>query len=133
MTQGVDIIGALLRDAEPIVAAVPIASIKAGSLPENAELSAILVRCISSVERDKLKRGAWTRTIDRIAVTVRTASYREQRTLIKLITTACAGKTGDIGGGVRVSILSAGIGPDVRGPGNSFEQTHDFRVSYDAN
>jgi hypothetical protein len=129
---GVTIIGTLLRASTPITALVPVDRLKAGALPENAELSAILIRCVSSVERDRLKRGATTRTIDRIAVTVRTASYREQGELIDLIKAACAGKTGNIGGGVRVSILPAGIGPDVRGPGNSFEQTYDFRVSYDA-
>ena len=40
--------------------------------------------------------------------------------------------TGDIGGALRVSILTAGLGPSLNGPGNSFEQTQDFRVSWDA-
>lgn len=129
---GVEITGSLLRAAAAVTALVPDDRIKAGALPEQAPLPAILIRSVSSVERDILKRGASTRTIDRVAVTVRAASYREKGQLIKLINIALAGMTGDIGGGLRVSILSAGIGPDLRGPGNSFEQTHDFRVSYDA-
>jgi hypothetical protein len=31
-----------------------------------------------------------------------------------------------------VSILTAGTGPDVAGPNDSYEQTQDFRVSFDA-
>ncbi len=133
MTIGVNIVGALLRVAAPILATVPIERIKAGSLPENAELPSLLLRTISEVERQQLKRASTTRTTDRVAVTVRAASWREQVQIMQIVKAVCAGKTGDIGGGTRVSILTAGKGPDLRGPGNSFEQTMDFRVSYDAN
>lgn len=132
MTIGVNIVGELLRAAAPVVAVVPVERIKAGSLPENAELLALLLRTVSSVEVQKLVRGTYTRTTDRVAVTVRAASWREQVAVMQLVKTACAGRTGNIGGGLRVSILTAGLGPDVRGPANSFEQTLDFRVSYDA-
>lgn len=132
MTTGVDIVGTLLRAHPDLTAIVPIERIKAGALPDDVALPALLVRCVSSVERQPLKRGAVTRNVDRIAVTVRAASYREQRAVIAIVKPCCAGKTGDIGGGVRVSILTAGTGPDVRGPGDSFEQTQDFRVSHDA-
>ncbi|HEX8585059.1 MAG TPA: hypothetical protein VF680_11680 [Allosphingosinicella sp.] len=132
MTTGVDIVGALLRAHAGLLAVVPIERIKAGALPDGVELTALLIRCASSVERQVLKRGATTRTTDRIAVTVRAASYREQRAAIALVKACCAGLTGDVGGGRSVSILTAGTGPDMRGPGDSFEQTQDFRVSYDA-
>lgn len=133
MTIGVNIVGALLRANAPVLAVVPIELIKAGSLPENAVLPALLLRTVSSTERQHLVRGSTPRTVDRVAVTVRASSWREQVQVMQLVKTACAGLTGDIGGGVRVSILTAGLGPDVRGPANSFEQTQDFRVSYDAN
>ncbi|WP_380925475.1 hypothetical protein [Sphingomonas leidyi] len=129
---GVDIVGALLREDPAFVAMVPTPRIKAGALPENVELTAVLLRLISSVERQPLKRGATIRTTDRVSVTVRASSYRDQRAAIALAKKVCAGRTGDIGGGLRVSILTAGTGPDLRGAGNSFEQTQDFTVSYDA-
>lgn len=129
---GVDIIGALLCDDDALLAVVPIGRIKAGALPDDVPLPALLVRCVSSVEQQKLKRQTVTRTVDRVSVAVRAASYSEQRTVIALVKLICAGMTGEVGGGESVSILTAGTGPDVRGPGDSFEQTQDFRVSYDA-
>lgn len=131
MTGG-DIIGALLRADAAVTALVPEASIKGGRLPEGQPLPALLVRTVSLVDRQPLKRSGWVRSVARVAVTVRAASYRDQNEIIKLVRDCGAGKTGNIGGGTRVSILTAGLGPDVNGPGGSFEQTQDFRVSFDA-
>lgn len=132
MTTGVDIVGALLRAYPALIAVVAVPSIKAGALPDGTPLPAILVRRVSKVSRQQLVRGPLTRKVDRVAVAVRAASYREQVAIIGLIEDCCVGQTGDIGGGLRVSILDAGTGPDVRGPADSFEQTQDLRVSYDA-
>ena len=132
MTTGAYIVGNLLRAFAPLLAKVPAARIKAGALPDDIELPALLVRRISKVERQALIRGATTRTIDRISVTVRAANYRDQVDVIQLVEECCAGKTGAIGGGQSVSILTAGTGPDLRGPADTFEQGTDFRVSYDA-
>lgn len=129
---GVDIVGSLLRAYQPLTNLVPEARIKAGALPDGVMLPALLVRLVSSVERQPLRRGATTRTTDRVAVTVRAANYREQVAVIKMVRACCAGKVGNIGGGSSVSILTAGTGPDVIGPAASFEQTQDFRVSHDA-
>lgn len=129
---GSDIIGALLLADADLLAVVPAARIRAGALPENVDLPALLVTCTSAVERTSLVRGAWTRTVDRISVTVRAATHAERKTVLGLVTACCAGKTGNIGGGTRVAIRSAGRGPDLRGPGNTFDRTADFRVSYDA-
>jgi hypothetical protein len=129
---GVDIVGELLNSDEPLIAAVPAGQIKAGALPDGVVLPTLLVRMTSNVERQMLKRGATVRTIERISVTVRAASYRDQGALMKLVVKACAGRTGSIAGADNVSVLTAGRGPDLRGPGNSFEQTQDFRVSFDA-
>lgn len=129
---GVDIIGALLRADTDVLDLVPETTIKAGRLPDGVSLPALLVKVISTVELQTLIRGPTTRTVDRVSVTVRAASYRDQRLAIRLVTACCAGRTGDVGGGVRVSILTAGTGPELDGPGNSFERTQDFRVSYDA-
>ena len=129
---GVDIIGELLRADAELLARVPLPQIKAGKLPDGVELPALLVRLVSSVERQTLKRGSTTRTIERVAVTVRAASYDDQGEIIKLVKKCCAGKVGNVGGGSAVSILTAGTGPDVNGPAGSFEQTQDFRVGHDA-
>lgn len=128
---GADIVGELLRADSAVTDAVPLAQIKGGALPDEITLPALLVRTISSVERQPLKRGQTVRVVDRVAVAVRAASYAEQRVIIALVKDCCRGRTGDIGGGLRVSILTAGTGPDLRGPANSYEQTQDLRVSFD--
>ncbi|WP_347271801.1 tail completion protein gp17 [Rhizorhabdus histidinilytica] len=129
---GALIVTAVLRAASAVTAIVPEARIKAGRLPEDIQLPALVVRNISSVERRTLTREATIRTTDRVSVAVRAASYRDQGAIIRLVRSACAGLTGDIGGGSSVAIINAGTGPDVAGPGNSFEQSQDFLVSFDA-
>jgi len=129
---GVDIVGELLNSDEPLIAAIPAGQIKAGALPDGVALPTLLVRMTSNVERQMLKRGPTVRTMERISVTVRAESYRDQVTTMKLVVKACAGRTGSIAGADNVSVLTAGRGPDLRGPGNSYEQTQDFRVSFDA-
>ncbi|RYE51054.1 MAG: hypothetical protein EOP21_02370 [Hyphomicrobiales bacterium] len=130
MTTGASIIGFLLRqDIEPDPL-VPPASVKAGRLPDGS-INALLVRTISSIERIELVRGSTVRITDRVGVTVRAESYREQVAIMAWVKRRCAGFVGDIAGAARVAVLPAGTGPDVPGPGNSFEQTTDFRVSAD--
>lgn len=129
---GVSIVGELLRSAAAVTDRVPIAQIKAGRLPDGIVLPVILLRTISSIEWQELTRDSIVPTTDRVAATVRAASYREQREIMKLMLAACAGRTGSIAGFDSVAVLSAGAGPDVAGPADSFEQTQDFRVSFDA-
>lgn len=130
--EGSDIIGALLCDDQSLVALVPVGQIKAGLLPEGAPLPSLLVNGISSVDRQPLKRGPLVRRTDRVAVTVRAGRHIDRKTIIAAVRKCCAGKTGNLGGGLNVSIITAGIGPDVNGPGNIFEKTQDFKVSFDA-
>ena len=127
---GVTIIGALMEASAPLLAEIPADRIKAGRLPNGVGLTAALVRHVSTLDRVKLD-GTTERLTARIAVTVRAKSYREQGVAIALIRAACRGFVGNVAGFSRVSVLSAGLGPDVNGPGNSFEQTQDFKVSFD--
>lgn len=127
---GVDIVGALLR-AEAAERPVAPDSVKAGMLPEGMALPALLVRSVSTIERLRLKRGTVVRTVERVSVTVRAASYREQVAIMKWARARCSGWVGNMAPAERISILFAGIGPDLLGPGNSFEQGTDFRVSFD--
>lgn len=129
---GAEIVGALLRAHAPLTAVVPALQIKGGMLPEGITLPALLVRTVSLVDRQPLKRAGWTRSTARVAVTVRAADYRDQNAIIALVRDCCAGWSGNMGDAERISILTAGLGPDVIGPGSSFEQTQDFRVSFDA-
>lgn len=130
--EGSDIIGALLSADQAISDLVPADRIKVGLLPDGAPLDTLLVNGTSSVDRQPLRRGATVRRTDRVSVTVRAASHRRRKAVIAAVRACCAGKTGNIGGGLNVSIITAGMGPDVNGPGNSFEKTQDFRVSWDA-
>ena len=129
---GVEIVGAILRDHPALLERIPVERIKAGSLPDNVVLPALLLRTVSSIDQQWLKRGDVWRVTDRVSVAVRASSYADQITIIQLVKRLCGGLTGNIGGALRVSILTAGTGPDVGGPANSFEQTQDFRVSFDA-
>jgi hypothetical protein len=126
---GTRIIGALLRADQNVLGAVVTASIKAGRLPDSVTLPALLVRTVSNIERQPLKRAGWVRQTDRVSVAVRAENYDQKDAIIALVKACCAG---DIGGGIRVSITTAGLGADVNGPGDTFEQTQDFRVSFDA-
>lgn len=127
---GSDIIGALLRGYEPLTSFVPVSQIKAGRLG-TAPLPALVITMISSVDRQTLKRGRMVRRTDRISVTVRAESHRDRKFAIRLIRLACADRTGRIAGAERVSVLTAGKGPEVDGPADSFEQAQDFKVSFD--
>ncbi|WP_109808415.1 hypothetical protein [Sphingosinithalassobacter portus] len=130
---GVTIIGALLNASTAVTAKVPSARIKAGQLPDGVALPALLVRGVSLIERKELKRGAIVRVTERVSVTVRADSYRDQRAIIAegLVRNACAGFVGDLASFSRVSVTDGGCGPDLIGPANSFEQTQDFRVSFE--
>ena len=128
---GAAIVADLLRADVLLTSAVPIASIKLGRLADDAAMPTLLVRTISVVDRQPLKRLGFVRRTDRVSVTVRAASYRDQVEVIRLVRRQLAGLTGALAGAERVSILTAGTSPDLNGPANSFEQTQDFAVSFD--
>jgi len=128
---GLEIVGAILQEHEPLLELVDVESMKAGKLPDGVVLPALLLRTVSSIDRQFLKNSGFYRVTDRVSVAVRAASYDDQIKIIRIVKRCCGGLTGDIGGGLRVSIFNAGTGPDLGGPANSFEQTHDFRVSFD--
>ncbi len=128
---GVTIIGALLEAHTELLAILPVDGIKAGRFPDGIALPALLLRSVSTVEEQYLRRGGLVRTTERVSVTLRSASYHQQDDILPLVRKACAGKIGTIAGFERVSVLTAGTGPDVNGPANSFEKAQDFRVSFD--
>jgi hypothetical protein len=130
---GVDIIGTLLRADPAVLALVPLERIKAGALPDGVALPALLIRSTSNVERQPLRRGERTRNTERVTASVRAANYRDQRMVMKAVIDCCAGRVFiEFEDAQNVSILTAGRGPDTRGPGDTFDQGQDFRVSFEA-
>ena len=128
---GTAIMSALLLADAWFAAAATENRIKEDRLPDGVALTAFLLRTVSAVDSNMLKRTGFVRTTERVAITVRAASVRDRKAAIKRLRTVCAGRTGDHAGCRRVSVLTAGLGPSVVGPGDSFEQTQDFRVSFD--
>ncbi|OWK32295.1 hypothetical protein [Sphingomonas mucosissima] len=130
---GTDLITELLTKSASVIAAVPANRIKGGSLAPDIPLNALLIREVTSVDRQQLKQGAVVHTVERISVTVRAKSWRDQRAIIRLVRAACVGDRHiELPGITKVSVRTAGRGPDMTGPGQSFEQTQDFRVTFDA-
>lgn len=129
---GVFIIGTLLRGYAPLTAILPAAQIKGDRL-DLAEMRALLVRSMSLVERQSLTREEYTRTTERISVTARSDDPVDRDLLLRRARAACAGiNLGALGEARSIAILTAGTGPDVDGPGGSYEKDQDFSVSYDA-
>ncbi len=127
---GTKIIGDLLLADAAVLDKVPADRIKGGQLPDAIALPALLVRKISGVERVHLQRVGSVRMTERIEVTVRAESYREQETIIRLVRNACAGVTGTKSGFDGVYVENAGTGPDLIGPATTFEQSQDFKVGF---
>lgn len=129
---GAHIVGELLRADNDFVGSVPGENIKLGSVSPTAALPLTLIRKVSGVERDGLVPGETTPTFDRVSVLIRADNYRDQVRLIKLAKDACRGKRGGFDTSRNFSVRIAGTGPDLRGPGDSYEQTFDCRVFYNA-
>ena len=128
---GDEIVANLLRDYAPLTAIVETRAIKTGALPDPAPIPSVLVTVVSSVDRQQLERNPVVHVTDRVAVKARARNHAERREIIRLVRKCCAGMIGDIGGGLNVVIQTAGQGPDLSGPGNSYEKAQDLRVSFD--
>lgn len=128
---GAEIMGVLFLANQPLTAAVAEQAIKAGRLPDGVTLPSVLVRTVSLIDRQPLRRQGWIRSIARVSAMVRATSYEEQIGIIGLVRGIPLGAVGTIGTAQNVVVLTAGLGPDVIGPGDTFEQTQDFRVAFD--
>ena len=130
---GSDIIGAQLRADVPLTAVVRAEAIKGGRLSDDEALPVLLVRSISIVDRQTLALEAKVHVIERVSVTVRAASYRSRAAIMALLRSA--GRAGMVipvmKDATNISILTAGAGPELNGPGDSYERNQDFTVSYD--
>jgi hypothetical protein len=129
---GADIASARLIAHADLKAIADRGALKEDRLPDGVALPIILLRTISSVDRQPLKQGGLRRSTDRIAVLVRARSVKERKALIKLIRSVAPGEDQAIADCFAVSTRLAGLGPSLLGPGDSYEQTQDLRVTYDA-
>jgi hypothetical protein len=131
---GGEILGKLLRDDVGLTQKVAAAAIKGGRLADAEALPVLLVRSLSIVDRQSLALEAMVRTTERVSVTVRAASYRDRKAIMDLLRSV--GRAGiaitAMGDARNISVLTAGAGPELNGPGDSFERNQDFTVSYDA-
>lgn len=128
---GVSVVGELLNADIDLLAVVPAAKIKAGSLPENTAPPAIAVTQISGVDRNIISPSEVRRVSERVQVTVVATTYREKRTVMQLVRRACADKRGDFAGVTAAVVLTAGTGPDFISDDSSlWMQTQDFGVSF---
>ncbi len=128
---GSSIIAAIMEADAALSIAASEGRVKEDRLSDGVKLTAYLIRTISGGDRSRLKRGEFVRSTERVAVTVRAGSVRDRKAAIRLVRNACADRTGDFAGCFRVSVLTAGLGPSLTGPGDSYEQTQDFTVSFD--
>lgn len=129
MITGADIVGELIREQEPILAIVPLEKIKGGRL-DMVDVPAILVRTISSIDQPGLELESTVRVVDRVSATVRACDYDQQLTLIGLLGAIATDFIPAMGAATNISIRPAGRSPDMEGPGETFEQAHDFRVTF---
>ena len=128
---GVAVIGELLNASAALLAAVPSDQIKGGGLAPGFKLNAIVVRSISTVHDQPLRRGATRRATERVQVSGLAATYADQIQILKLIRWACDGKRGNFAGVTDVSVLIGAAGPDfIHGEPSIFEGSQDFMVSY---
>ncbi|MEH3121982.1 MAG: hypothetical protein PGN16_08390 [Sphingomonas phyllosphaerae] len=129
---GAEVLGVLLYAQAPLTAFIPTNRIKGGRLPDGAALPSLLVRVVSLLDRQPLVHPGWFRSDALVSVMVRAESYDDQNKAIRLVRAVPKKAVGTVGTARNVVVLTAGLGPDVIGPGNTFEQTQTFRVAFDA-
>lgn len=129
--KGAEIVATLLRQSEPLVDLVPFEFIQMGAFGDDTPMDAILVRSVSLIDTHFLRAEAMQHSTERVAVAVRASEYLGQIAMLERVRAALRGFTGDILGAQRIAIHTIGLGPDLRGPGGSFERTQDLRVSFD--
>ena len=129
---GVNIIYALLKANAALIAVVPQARMKSGTLPEGIALPAIAIQRVSGVDRNIYSPAATVFVTERVQVTVLARSYTEQSDTIKLIRKACRDQRGTIAGFGGVAVLTDTLGPDdIYGESAGiYLQTQDFKVTY---
>jgi len=128
---GVQIIVAQLLDSAAVTAIADPDSIVGGTLPQGTPLPALQVETISEMDLQVLSRGAYRLVTERVQVTALGLDYVQAHDLIKAAKRACADTFPTIAGLSRISVLSAGGGPEgIHVATGAPARTHDFKVRY---
>jgi hypothetical protein len=129
---GVAIIRYLLANNAALIAVVPATRIMAGALPLNTALPAISVQQSGMDERlNVAMSNAKVMQTERVIMSIKTATYPEQHTLLTLVEAACPHTRGAVNGFDVDSILPDATGPDLFLPEeNIYLQDKSFTVRF---
>lgn len=128
----VKVIRALLVANAPVLAIVPAAQVIAGVLPQGTALPALGITEVSTVELGRIDAQSPTTLVEsRVQVTVFTATYPAQKTLLDAVRKACNYQRGSLAGVTVVSVRRGSNGPDFNDSESGFfMQSVDFMVTY---
>ncbi|MBX3629313.1 MAG: DUF3168 domain-containing protein [Nitrosomonas sp.] len=128
---GVAIIRHKLANDAALTAVVAASKIMAGVVPLNTVLPAISIRQISGNEVSTIKRSGNELVVERIQVSILTATYPQQKTIIELVKNALPCIRATVNGFAVDSIEQNSTGPDfyVEEP-VTYEQSVDYIVRY---
>lgn len=132
MADGVDAVRAALVAHTPLLAMVPAARIIGDdTLPQGEVLPSITLASISKIDRNIPNPGAYRHVVERVQVTIHAATSPSRAQVLAAVRKAAADKIGvAVSGLIRVTIHTAGAGPDFTGEGDIRITTQDFRVTY---
>lgn len=128
---GVIICRRLLTDSAALVAAVPVARIISGIIPQATALPCISLTDISSTDRHTLAAGSSIKVTERVQITVMGATYPEVKSTLALVRKACRNKSGTVGVYTFVTCRLDGKGPDFSDPAAGFSmQSQDTLITF---
>jgi hypothetical protein len=126
---GVVIVTDLLVSSPALIVAVPAGQIMGGGLPQGTPTPSLLATSVGTVDDHSL-RGPARLITERVQVTIRAGTYRQQKLIERLVRQACDGRSGAIAGYAVTDLVSAGLGPDFRDDADEWLGSLDFRVSF---
>jgi len=126
----VTVIVHLLKAHTPLTAVVPAARIMGGEIPQGTPVPAISVSHVSAKWSKEISAQSRDCTA-RVQVTVKAATYPQQKQLLSLVRAAVPRMRGTVAGVVVDSITREDDGPDFRDDdAGIYLQTQDFFVKY---
>lgn len=127
----VAIIKTLLHGNANLIAAVPVARILSGVLPQSTVLPAVGITEIVSTEIPHVDGLAPTTLVDgRVQVTVVAKDYASVKSVLALVRKACNYQRGVLAGYTVVSVRRLSNGPDFGDDAGLCMQSVDFSVIY---
>lgn len=119
----------LLANSATLIAQVPAARIIGGVLPQGMALPAISVMHVSTVRPSFVAASAGM-SIARVQVTIFSATYATQKSIMALIRAALPRSRGSVNGVAVESIIPDTEGPDATDDAGLYIGSIDYRVTY---